>query len=676
MLRPAAAAARWRAAGHCCLLALAAVVAAAGHAAEITPFQLTGIEGNVSTRYFSDQAVSRGGAEPRSRHGQSEWRNEIFLMTNSYVYHPNFLSLDIGGGPILQVGEVDADSGSARARSSLYNFVSRAAFLRGKPVSGTLFYEHLNPSVSLTPGETMNVESTRYGFDLSASGAAIALPARLEATRNESRGRSAERVANDQTDQFNLRLSRNLGSLGATQVQLQASRQESQSGSVNLPIQASSSTSQGFSADTRLHFGADERYELSNQLTMNRRRQQVGAEALPDQRDLSLVLDLRLKHTPQHSSYAQYHHSDSDNGAMATLNRSLAAGTSYALSKEIDVSVGMRVDDSRADQLNTSGRGADGTLRYQNELPLGRIQGSYGLRYDQRSQTALLAQGQIVGERLTLSGSAVNALVSARVIPGSVVVSNLTRSQRYVENLDYTLTTVGTQTRVQRLAGGNIADGEEVLADYAFDSGGSYAYHQIDQTVNLSWSPSPLASVYFREYRSSPRLDAGAPTFPLNLISSRLYGLRADIPFHLGVAMSAGGSAERENIDETIAPQQRTSGDLYVQTEEPLFGLGNLGMSLRKTTVTYDGLAQDLDLAGYGLRFSTRSWFGVDLSAVRNYERDSSAPQLRQRWNDAINAQWRERKLTVTARLARTRETQGDFRRDHTLFQFMLRRDL
>lgn len=662
---------RWRRA-----LVLAGGLAATCHAAEIAPFRLTGVDGYAAMRYFDDQVATRGGAEPRSRHSQSAWRNELFLMTHSYVYHPNLLTLDIGGGPILEVGEAAADGNATRARSGLYNFLGRATFLRGKPVSGALFYEHLNPSVSLTPGQIMNLESSRYGFELSAAGAAVPLPLRLEATRSESHGRSAERIADDRTDQVSLRLSHSLGGAGATQVQVQAARQESLSGSPNLPIQSSQIDTQSLSADTRFEFGADGRYELSNQVTVNRNSQRVAGEALPEQSDLRLILDLRIKHSPQHSSYAIYHRGRNDNGERVTLQRSLSAGTHYALSRDFDTSFGARTDDSEGDQISQTNRGLDGSLRYQQETPFGRLQGSYNLRYDQRSQTARATRAEVVGERVTLNGSTVNTIASAHVVAGSVVVSNLTRSQRYVENLDYVLSSVGTRTRLQRLAGGNIVDGEEVLVDYAFDTGGSYAYHQIDQTVNLSWAPSSLASVYFREYHSSPRLDSGAPTFPLNAVASRLYGVRADVPFQLGVAMSAGGSAERENTVETIAPQRRTSGDLYLQTEEPLFGVGNLGLSLRRMSVDYANAAQNLDLVGYGLRFSTRSWFGIDVSAVRNFERDASGPLPRQRWSDAINAQWRERKLTVTARLGRTRETQGDFARTHTIFQFVLRREL
>lgn len=652
-----------------------------GHAAaddEIAGFRLTEVEGYASMRYLDDRSTTRqDGPSGASRSGlaQSEWRNEVFLMTHSYVYHPNFLTLDVGGGPVLQLGELAFDNGAARSRGALYNLLGRATFLRGKPVGGALFYEHLNPVLSLTPGQILNQETSRYGVELSATAAAVPTPLRLEFTRSQSSGRSDERIMEDHLDQLNLRLTRSFGNLGATQVQFQASRQESMSGSTSLPIQTAASASQGLDFDTRLQFGAEGKHELINLVSVNTRRYIVGGEALPAMADLNLLLDLRLKHSDELSSFGTYHFSHNDNGERTAVTQTAAAGISWSPDKDLELSLGGRAEDNRAGPFSMSSRGLDGAIHHQLELSLGTLQTSYAVRYDQRGQRSRAADAKAVGERISLPGTNTSTLALPHVVGGSIVVSNLTRSQVYVENLDYTLSTVGQKTRLQRLIGGSILDGEEVLVDYAYDLGGTFAFAQTDQTLNLNWAPSRQTSIYWREYRSSAELVSGSPTFPLNDIRSRLYGMRADFPFRAGIAFAAGGSIEREKVMELISPLRRCSADLYLQTEEPLFDLANVGLSLRRMTLDYENSTQDMDLQGYGLRFSTQR-FGADLSAIRNYECDRGAPVTRCRWNDAINAQWRERKLTMMARLARGRETQGGFERAHTLLQFTLRRDL
>lgn len=662
---------------HCIVSAL---LFGCGHAQaqEVALFNLTGVEGYASMRYSDDRNATQQGGQNGGGHsaqGHSDWRNEIFLMTHSYVYHPNFLTLDIGGGPILQLGELLLDGSNIRSRGTLYNLVGRGTFLRGKPVSGSLFYEHLNPVMTITPGQILNQETTRYGMELSASAAAVPFPLRFEFTRSESNGSGDQRVMNDRQDHLNLRLTRSFGSQGATQVQYQASRQESLSGSVNLPIQSASSTSQGLDVDTRLQFGDGNKHELVNILSMNSRRYVVGTETMPAQTDLNVLLDVRLKNSEELTSFGTYHYSNNDNGERTAVTHGASSGLTWSPSNNWELSAGGRAEDSRSGQFSLQTFGLNGMVRYQQPLPVGELQASYGVRRDQRSQRSLGLESKVVGERIGLTGTTVSNLAMPHTVQGSVVVSNLARSQVYVENIDYALSTVGQTTRVQRLIGGNILDGEEVLVDYAYSLGGTFAYGQTDQTMNINWALSRQINIYMREYSSTTELLSGDPTFPLNNVHSHLYGMRADFPLQAGIAFALGGSMERERIAETISPLRRETDEVYLQTEEPIFDVGNIGISLRRMAIDYENSTLDTNLRGYGMRFTTRR-FGADLSAVRNHECDSGGAVPRCRWNDAINAQWQERKLTMTARLTRARETQGTFERTHTLFQFTLRRDL
>lgn len=665
-----------RAAGACALALLLGGIAGGVSGDEIAMFRLTGVDGYAAMRYVDDrsEAGQGDGTATVGRQRQSEWRNEVFLMSHSYVYHPKFLTLDVGGGPILQLGELADAQGSTRSRGRLYNLVGRATVLRGKPVSGALFYEHLNPVLSISPGQILNQENIRYGFEMSATAAAVPTPLRLDFTRAEASGRGAESLLNERLDHLNLRLTRSYGSLGATQVQYQASRQESRSGSSNLPIQAAAASGQGLDVDTRLQFGADGRDELVNLLSVNRRRYAVGGERAPEQADLNFFLDLRLRHDHALASFGNYRYSDNDNGVQRATTQTAAAGLAWSPDSDRELSFGGHADDTRGSQFSARNAGVDGAVRYQERLPVGTLQGGYNLRYDRRDQQARASASRVVGERLALAGSTTASLALAHVLAGSVVVSNLGRSQVYVENVDYQRSVVGKETRLQRLIGGSIRDGEEVLVDYAYDPGGTFAYDQTDQTLNVTWAVSHAVSAYFREFRSSTAIVSGSPAFPLNNVRGHLRGVRADFPVRAGIALGVGGSVERERLADMMAPLRRATEELYLQSEEPLFDAGHFGLSLRRLRLDYGNSSQDINLRGYGLRLSTRHQ-GADLSATRNYECDRGGVVARCRWTDAVNAQWRERSLTMTARLTRGRETQGAFERTHTLAQYTLRRE-
>lgn len=660
------------------LLMVLAATCAPLRAEEVALFAFTGMEGHVATRYLDDRSTTtQGSGATRSQSAQAEsgWRNELFVMTNSYIYHPNFLTLDIGGGPILQFGELDVDNNATRSRGVLYNLVGRATFLRGKPVNGALFYEHLNPTQSLAPGEVLQQETSRYGAELVTTPAAGAWPARLEFTRSEAHGRSGERLMNDRQDVLNLRMSRDFGNRGSTQLQYQGSRQESVSGSTALPIQAAASTGHSLNVDTRLHYGADGRHELIQLLSMNRRRYVIDGHAEPEQADATALLDLRLKHSPDLASTASWHYSFNDNGDRAAITHAFASALDWSPDKDLELSVDARAENHRAESFSMSDRGVGASIGHVQPLPVGSLRTSYRARHDRRSQRAQAREALVIGERVGLAGSTATTLTLPHVVAGSVVVSNATRSQVYLENIDFELTTVGRNTRLRRLVGGAILDGEEVLVDYEYDLGGTFAHARTDQTFDANWVLTPQISLYLREHRSAAEVLTGTPTFPLDDSRSRLFGARADFPLHAGVPLTAGGSVEREKVEDRLSPLTRASAELYVQTEEPPFDIGNFGVSLRRMTMDYANSPQGMDLAGYGLRFTTRR-FGAELSAVRNFECDRGGPVVRCRANDAVNVQWRERRLTMTARLARGRETQGDFERAQTLVQFTLRRDL
>ena len=646
------------------------------HAEEIEPYKLTGVDGYVTLQYVQDQQTTASpGPAARSHQAQSGIRNEIFAMSHSYVYHPNLMTLDLGGGPILHGESYTGDSGTAKARGALYNLSARATLLRDKPYTGSLFFSHLNPTVSVAPGQVLTQENTRYGFDFSLLAAASPLPLQAGLVRSHNQGRGVDRLVDDRIDQFNLSASRSYGALGSTQVQYQTSRQISLSGSENLPIQSSTASNRALNLDTRLQFGDNRQYDLANVLSFNTQAYALEAAAFPQLEDARFMLDLRARHSDRLHSYGFYNYGHSSQGELNSVTQAASAGLSCWPLTGLETAFAARGENNRTRQFAARSHGIDGSIRYEQALPLGVAQISYGVRYDARSQQTQAPQTGVLGERITLSGVAYVALAHPHVVAGSPVVTNAARTQTFVAGLDYVLTVVGSETRLQRLIGGNILDGEPVLADYAYDVGGTYAYNQTDQTLNLNWNVSRHVSVYFRRFTSAPQLASGSPTFPLNEVTSATSGLRADLPINIGLQITIGGGIEYEKRRETVAPYQRTADDFYIQTDEPLLGLGNLRASIRRSRIEYAAAAQNSDLRGEELRFWSRHWFGINLTAALSAERDDAGLIPRHRVDGSIGAQWQERKFTLTSSLIRTRETQAGVERNRSTFQFLAKRD-
>ena len=660
------------------VVSLALLLADIGRAEEIAPFRMTGIDGYLTLQYVQDdQLTDQPGmsAAAHSRQAQSGIRNELFVMTHSYIYHPNLLTLDVGGGPVLHGESFVNDSGETRARGALYNFSARATLLRDKPYTGALFYSHLSPTVTVAPGQVLTQENTRYGFDFSLLAAASPVPLQAGFTRSHSQGRGADRLVDDRIDQFTLTATAPLAKFGSTQVQYQTSRQASLSGSQGLPIQSSTASNDAISADTRLQFGADRQYELTNVINLNSQDYALEAGRYPQLNDARVLLDLRARHSDKLHSYGYYNYGHSSQGSLDSVVQAVSAGLSYWPLTGLEANFGVRGNSNETRQFSSRSQGVDGTVRYEQPLPVGTGQLSYGARYDNHSQQALASQTSVLGERLTLSGVGYVALARPYVIAGSPLVTNAGRTQTFTAGIDYALTAVGTQTRLQRLIGGHILDGEPLLVDYACDVGGTYAYNQLDQSLSLDWNLSRNFSAYFRHFTSAMTLSAGAPTFPLNEVRSSTYGLHADLPFVAVLALTAGGNFEFEDRHEIVAPYQRTTGEAYLQTDEPLFGLGNLRATLRRARMEYAVAAQNSDLHSHELRFWSRHWFGIDLTAALSGERDNAGLIPRHRSDGSIGLQWQERKLTMTASLVHAHEAQGGVERNRTTLQFLAKRD-
>jgi hypothetical protein len=667
--------------GHCAALrrrcgviagavALLAGHSPAGRAQEVAAFRLTGVEGYASVRYLRDEYATRQ-LDAASRQDQADLREELFLMTHSYVYHPSFLALDLGAGPVFQRARTSLDGVDGSSSGTQYNLSARASFLRDKPYRGSLFYERLNPTVTVAPGSVVSQENKRYGFDLS-----LAAPLRLDidGSRVRARGTSPDRIVDNQTDQFSLRASQRIGGLGLARFRYDFTGLGSSNGSPNLPIQSTTIDRNYYQIDTHLRYGEAQKYDLYSIASFEKQTYAIGSGGLPERNTRRLRLDLRGRESQRLNVFATYDYSSTDQTVSVVSLESASAGMSYDLTKELLLRLNARAQDIGGNQFDVRSRAADALVQYMRPLGPGMLNANYSLRYEQRDQQASAPQANIIGEAITLAGTTPVALARQRVVAGSVVVNNAARTQTFVEGIDYLLTLVGLQTRVQRIVGGSIVDGQDVAVDYAYDPGGTYAATQTDQTLNVDWSLGSYVNLYVRYVDQAPELRAGAPTTPLNAVQSTLYGTRMDMPLNLPIDVAIGGLYQREIFRETISPYRREQAELYVRSEPP-FGSGQIRLGARRVNQDFERSPQDVRLVGYDLSVLTRHAHGVTVSANATYERDTGAPLLRTRQLATARAQWRYRRADLTMDFVRSRESQDGYERRRSLVQILLRRD-
>ena len=652
-------------------------------ASQIAPLRFTGYEGYVLTSYLRDDndtvigphELALGSATNQT---VSRLRTEIFLLMHGYAYLPGLLSLDLGAGPVVDWSSYAASDGTTRSTKALYNLSLRASVLRDKPYRGTVYFEHLNPSQSVGPAQVMLTESERYGVDLALREPATTVPLRLEASRSRQQGRSTEQTLDDRIDQASLRADGRIGKLGDTQLHFRSARQESLSGSTGLPVQATRSDSDGATLDTRLRFGALRQYDLDNNIAFNSQRFSTPhGDAIAQNRDYRFALNLGAVHSQEWQSNGRYVLSGARVDSQSTTVNALSGGTTWRPFADTFATLTGDADITRTTQLDASRGAMSASATHQRDLAGGKASATYSYAFSRRDQQAKAGEAAVVGERLMLTGTALVALRNPQVVTGSVVVSNLSRTQVYAEGVDYLLSALGLAARIQRVVGGNIVDGQELLVDYAFDVGGTYALSQTDHSLNLNWAYQSYLSVFYRFQDSAPRLQSGAPTFDLNPVRATLLGARADVPLAwTATDLQLGGAIEREDRREAISPYERTLQEVYLQAPVPFTERSHIRIGARRSRVDYDNSPeQAVRLVAYDVRLWAQPFYGFDFSVDASRERDTGAAVARERRFLAARATWRVRQFRMNFDLTHTDESQAGTQRKRLYAQLVLRRD-
>lgn len=668
---------RW--AGSVAMLVALAGAAPGGRAQdeyEIAPFRLTGIEGAVTIRYDSNEQTNSSAGSAESRQKISELRGEVFVLTHSYVYHPDFLSMDLGAGPILSLDSFSSNAESRSDTEALYDLTARLNFLRQKPYPFSVFYEHLNPTVAIGPAETLILETTRYGASASLLQPLTPVPVTVEAVQFNTTGNSATRVVDDQLTQLTGRAYYTFAPQSQTQLVLQSVSGDSRNGSVGLPITTTHSDTTSANLDTRAVFGSRNQFDITNLITYTKQEFTVeGGAPVPTVEDTRFFLNGRWAYSDALQYYGNINWFSSDQQVQKTTGQAVTAGATYMVNPDLTARLQVNEAGFKTEpgaSLNTWG--AEGQLDYRKELPLGVLGLTYTAGYLSSDSKADAPQADVIGERIVLVGTAPVPLQRRNVIASTVVVSNLTRTQTYVEGLDYLLTVVGDVTRIQRLAGGNIFDGQEVLVDYSFQTQGTFSFTTWAHNVSATLRVMRYYELYARYRNISNSVKTGTPNFPLNDVNDWVFGARADVPLKWDIVV--GGYAEWENDDETIAPFTRQSYNAYVEAPLP-FGISSgLRVGAVRNVVDYQNAAsQNVDLNGYDIRLWTRLQGGWSLSADYNDQRDTGGSLPQSRKYAALRADWAYRQLTFTLDASRQQESTGSTESTSTSVRALLRRD-
>jgi len=383
--------------------------------------------------------------------------------------------------------------------------------------------------------------------------------------------------------------------------------------------------------------------------------------------------NLNWENSDELQTHLQYNYQESRREGVDSRIQLTRTGFIYRLNDSIDTNGSLYLSNEDTTGLHHDTAGFASGVSYVKPIGDNRLQLGATLQLDQSDREATSDEIQVLGELATLSGFASISLNKEHINTNTVVVSNASRSQTFIEGLDYRVFVIGTSTEIERVAAGNILDGEPLLIDYSYRTGGTLGYRHINQSYQASYTFDEYFHLTLRYRDSNRSVISGKPVFPLNSIQNQMVGFTVD-EYPLTTTIRAGGSLIIESQKEDISSFDRQNVDSYVSFQLPRST--SIRVSARYSKVDNHASPEDVDQRGWRLVLRSRPWRYTLLTAELSKDVDTGGTLKRKIDLGVLRLNWRVRKFSMEAEMRYSREQQGDFRRDRTSIKATLRRDI
>lgn len=195
---------------------------------------------------------------------------------------------------------------------------------------------------------------------------------------------------------------------------------------------------------------------------------------------------------------------------------------------------------------------AGAEVRYTKSIKNSKLNISYKYYLYNSEMVSSPEPIQIVNESHILSDGNITLLDKPFIDPGSIIIRDITGTIIYIENLDYLLSVRGDFFEITRIPGGQIANDQEILAEYISTQPGSYTYRANNNSLAVSFSLfRNFIEFYYRGSSQTYPFLIDAQYLTLNRYYQNIYGIRVNTGF-------ANGGIEYDNYNSSIVPYSRT----------------------------------------------------------------------------------------------------------------------
>jgi hypothetical protein len=402
----------------------------------------------------------------------------VFLTTQSYVWHPNFLTLIVSGGYSPQQGEFSSSQIPdyfSNLSSIQYNIY--AQFFKNLDYKLNIYALH-NEQKGEDRFYDRDITTNKWGADFTYN-KAYNIKAKLEHQNN---------------DEFNnLTNTAILWNKTALQANVKKTFFKSDRNELNVNIQKNTSEQKDlYNNSTNLaslnfinsvFLNKKETIPLRSSLSYSKTNGNVNYRSMGFNQVIGIPLAKKLSFNSQ---FGKNSYKRTDNITKETkFNNNLSYNLYSSLNTSLSYSYGKT---QRAESFLIENKTISASSTYNKKIPA--IKGNFSMSYIYTTQNYSNAIEDnilnVYNEAKSLEDGIIVLLDNPNIIQETIEVKDVTGTIIYQENVDYILIQLGNYIQIQRLIGGEILNNIVVYIDYDVLQNSSFAFNSEEGEFRMS----------------------------------------------------------------------------------------------------------------------------------------------------------------------------------------------
>ncbi len=525
---------------------------------ETTFWKLTSLTGelNLDASYW-DQEITRKNFNERLT--TSIISGGIFLNSNSYFYHPNFLSLDLNVGYSPETGQrlslVTPNRNDQYTLSKLY---VKASFFQKNALNFSMF-TNLHESYSNRENLTnLRSKFVNWGGNLLYTNKYLPFSISYNRGKDEQIELQTDRTYTTKQNNFETRAYKTFGLNDWNEFTFSRNEYVYEDNFVfsgqDLPSIFVKNNITSWNLTNNLFFDSKKNYSFNSRITSD---DQVGDY---NYKRFQVYENIFLKLPKKLNFYANYNFFRFKTDLQDSKQHNVRGALSHQLYKSLRTSLSAEYNSISNTQYEEIIKRFDLDIRYVKKIPLnGLLSLSAKINYYPQERKGDGFSLIIQDEAHTLIDGQIELLNNQNVNANTLTVKDITGTVIYRLNFDYLLIERNEFLEIQRIPGGQIANNASVLIDYIAIQPLSYKYDAIFNFygANISLFKNKI-EFYFNISEQDYINTENTEFLALNYFNRNLYGSRFRYSFF-------SGGIEHDNFRSTIIPYRLTRFYLVLQ---------------------------------------------------------------------------------------------------------------